>query len=405
MSTHRDIVIIGGGMVGATLALALNDSGLRVALVEASEPVLDWPAGSVDTRVSAITAASQQMFVRLGIWPQMKALGVCPFSEMHVWDASGSGEIHFDCAEIGEPRLGHIIENRVIQRALFESLREHDGIEWFCPAGLAGLEECHDGVTVELTDGRQLTAKLAVGADGARSGTRAAAGISVRGWGYEQKALVATVETERDHHHTARQRFLPDGPLAFLPLCDGRSSIVWSTAMSRADELIAADEATFNDRLAEAFEYRLGRVTASGPRAVFPLRLQHATRYMRRRVVLVGDAAHTIHPLAGQGVNLGLLDAGALAEVLRDAAAAGRDPGAESVLRRYERWRKGDNLLMMGAMDGFKRLFGSTSTPLRLARNLGLNLVDAASPVKHRIIQYAMGLRGDLPRIARQARV
>lgn len=402
---HYDIAIVGGGMVGATLACALDDSGLRVCVVEASTPVLEWPADSADIRVSAINAASEQIFTHLGAWQAMQALGVSPFTDMHVWDATGSGEIHFDCADIGEARLGHIIENRVIQRALIERLRGRGDVQWFCPAGLAALDRTDDGVSLELTDGTRVTATLAVGADGAGSRTRRAVGIGVRGWGYEQRAVVATVDTEHGHRRTAWQRFLPEGPLAFLPLRDGRSSIVWSTRPEHADELVSMDEQAFNERLGEAFEHRLGDVLRSGPRAAFPLRLQYATRYVEHRVALIGDAAHTIHPLAGQGVNLGLLDAAALAEVLRGAASAGRDPGSRAVLRRYERWRKGDNLLMMASMDGFKRLFGSTLMPVRVARNLGLSLTDAVSPVKHKIIRHAMGLKGDLPQIARQARV
>lgn len=401
-ATDCDIVIIGGGMVGATLAALLGDSGLEIAVVEHAPPALDWPTGCVDLRVSALTAASERMFTMLGVWPAMTALGVSPFREMRVWDAAGSGEIGFDCADIGEPRLGHIVENRVIQRVLFERLRETANIRLHCPATIEHLHADDDGIEIGLTGGATLRARLIVAADGAGSKTRSLAGIDVRGWSYDQKAVVANVATELPHQTTAWQRFLPDGPLAFLPLRDGRCSIVWSTRPDHADRLLAAEAGAFHDELAESFAHRLGRIIASGPRAAFPLRLQYANRYIATRVALIGDAAHAIHPLAGQGVNLGLLDAAALAEVLRDARTLGRDIGATAVLRRYERWRKGDNLAMMLAMDGFKRLFGAGAPPLRAVRNLGLTLTDRALPVKNLIIRHAMGLSGDLPRIARQ---
>ncbi len=401
-ATDCDIVIVGGGMVGATLAALLADSGLRIAVIEHAQPPLDWPADSVDLRVSALTAASERMFAALGVWPGMVTLGVSPFREMRVWDAAGSGEIGFDCADIGEPRLGHIVENRVTQRALFEHLRECAGIRLHCPASIERLAADDDGIEVGLDDGATLRARLVVAADGAGSRTRALAGIEVRGWSYDQKAVVANVSTALPHRATAWQRFLPDGPLAFLPLRDGRCSIVWSTRPGHADQLLAAEPAVFHEELATAFAHRLGPVIASGPRGAFPLRLQYATRYIAPRIALIGDAAHAIHPLAGQGVNLGLLDAAALAEVLRDAQDHGRDIGATAVLRRYERWRKGDNVAMMLAMDGFKRLFGASAPPLRVMRNLGLSLTDRALPVKNLIIRHAMGLSGDLPRVARQ---
>lgn len=405
MERRCDIAIVGAGMVGATLAALLAREDLGVALIEAAPPELDWPEGSADLRVSALTAASERIFDGLGVWPRMVDLGVSPFREMHVWDALGPGEIHFDSAELGEPRLGHIVENRVVVRALIERLRESDRIRLHCPARLERLACGADDVRLGLSDGTEIVARLVVGADGANSRVRVLGGIEVRGWDYEQRAVVATVATEEAHRSTAWQRFLPDGPLAFLPLRDGRSSIVWSTRPAHAEALLAAAEGPFLDELTRAFESRLGRVTDSGPRASFPLRLQHAPRYVAPRLALIGDAAHAIHPLAGQGANLGLLDAAALAEVVSAAASAARDIGALATLRRYERWRKGDNLATMMAMDGFKRLFGTALPPLRWARNTGLNLTDAAPPLKNLIMQYAMGLRGDLPRVARSARV
>jgi 2-octaprenylphenol hydroxylase len=400
-----DVAIVGAGMVGATLACSLAGHGLRIALIESAPPPSDWPRDSVDLRVSALTAAAQRIFASLEVWPAMVDLGVSPFSSMQVWDAGGGGSIRFDCADIGEPRLGHIVENRVMQRALLERLRDCADVVLHCPAGLSTLTQMAETVQLDLSDDTVLSARLVVGADGAASRVRTLAGIATRGWSYEQQALVATVATELPHQETAWQRFLPAGPLAFLPLRDGRCSIVWSTSPAQAQELVQCADADFMERLAAAFEHRLGRITSVSARAIFPLSLQHARTYIAPRLALIGDAAHTIHPLAGQGVNLGLLDAAALAEVVLAAAAAGADIGAHGVLRRYERWRKGDNLQMMLLMDGFKRLFGAGAPLLRLTRNLGLDLVNGATPVKNAIIRRAMGLRGDLPRLARQGHI
>jgi 2-octaprenylphenol hydroxylase len=252
-----------------------------------------------------------------------------------------------------------------------------------------------------LDDGREFPTRLLVGADGAQSKVRQLAGIDTRGWNYEQKAVVGNVRTAEPHQATAWQRFLPTGPLAFLPLQDGRCSIVWSTTPEQVDALLALDDAAFAEALAEAFDRRLGEIIEVGPRGAFPLRLQHTRDYVKPGLALIGDAAHVVHPLAGQGVNLGLLDAATLAEVILDAITAGQEIGAFRVLRRYERWRKGDNLLMLGVMDGFKRLFSNPLPPVQLLRNLGLNLTDAAGPLKNLIARRAMGLEGDLPRLAR----
>ncbi len=401
MALRYDLVIAGGGMVGATLACALRGCGLRIAVIEPHRLQRQWPADSVDLRVSAINVASERIFRALGVWAAMEARGVSPFEQMHVWDAGGRGEIHFDCAELGQPRLGHIIENRVVLAALLEGLDDGTEVEFWCPATLEAFRPEGEGLRLELADGTVMETRLLVGADGADSQVRRLAGIPARGWSYAQRALVAVVETQLEHQATAWQRFLPQGPLAFLPLRDGRSSIVWSTTPERAEELLQMEAQEFCAALSEAFGHRLGQVRATGPRAAFPLRLQYAPRYVEERVVLVGDAAHTIHPLAGQGANLGLLDAAALAEMIRDAAARGRDFAARNVLRRYERWRKGDNLLTMAAMDGFNRLFGTPLWPLRLARNAGLSAVDACPPLKHRFMVHAMGLREDLPALAR----
>jgi 2-octaprenylphenol hydroxylase len=334
----------------------------------------------------------------------MTAWRVSPFRDMRVWDATGFGSIHFDSADLGEPLLGWIIENRVIQYALLERVQQFPAVELHCPAALETAHPLDEGGWwMRVNDGCEFTTRLLVGADGAQSRVRQLAGIETGGWGYDQHAVVANVRTAKPHQETAWQRFLPSGPLAFLPLHDGRCSIVWSDTPERAAGLLMLNDNDFGEALAAAFEARLGAIVQVGPRAAFPLRVQHAHAYVKPGIALIGDAAHVIHPLAGQGVNLGLLDAATLAEVLLDAVAADRDIGSLKVLRRYERWRKGDNLLMLGIMDGFKRLFGSTLPPVRLLRNLGLNLTDAAGPLKNLIARRAMGLEGDLPRLARSA--
>lgn len=402
MNARYDVVIVGAGMVGATLGCALVQSGFRIALLDISPPATGAGAGDYDLRVSALTRASQRIFQSLDTWSAIEQLRVSPFRHMHVWDAGGSRSIHFDAADVAEDTLGYIVENRVIQSVLHRRLQRVDNAELLIPATLAALRVDDSEVQLTLEDGRTLRAGLLVGADGVESAVRKLSGIATRGWHYDQSAVVATVRPERFHQETAWQRFLPDGPLAFLPLADGSCSIVWSTRPDHAAVLVKLGEAQFRDALQQAFESRLGPILACGARARFPLRLQHSTAYVRPRIALLGDAAHSIHPLAGQGVNLGLLDAAALADVLQQGRAAGRDPGDFATLRRYERWRKGDNLATMAVMDGFKRLFGIRAAPVRLLRNVGLGLFDQAMPLKRVIIEHAMGLSGDLPPLARR---
>ena len=379
-------------MVGASLACALGDSTLKIAVIEGEEAPLSWPPQGYDMRVSAITRASQRFLEQVGAWPAMCAERVAPYREMHVWDATGSGSIHFDAADVGEPDLGHIIENRVITKALVQRARSLGNVQWICPAVPRRLFLRSDCAQLQLDDGSELRAQLLVGADGGRSWVRQQAGIRVDTQHYQQSALVTTVKTERHHQHTAWQRFLPTGPLAFLPLTDGYSSIVWSTSPEEAERLLESNKDVFKAELEQAFDSRLGAITELGPRGVFPLKGRHAAHYVNAHLALIGDAAHTIHPLAGQGVNLGFADACALAEVILEAHAAKKAIGAFKTLRRYERNRRADNQLMLDSMDAFKRLFSNDNTGLSLLRNLGLDLVDRAGPVKQFFATRAMGL-------------
>lgn len=400
MAENYDVVIVGGGMVGLTAACALGDSALKVAVLEASAMQSSWPEESIGLRVSAITHSSRKVFDTIGAWRGMVERRVTSYGEMHVWDASGDGEIHFDGAEVGAPSLGYIIENRIIQLALQERAQQFGNIDMLCPARWQQWSDDGTQLTLTLEDGRQLNTKLLVGADGARSPVRERAGIETKGWGYDQHALMAIVKTEKSHQHTCWQRFLADGPLAFLPLHDHYSCVVWSTTPEQAQILLADDETLFRTKLADAFDHTLGEIVEVVERGSFPLRLQHTVDYVRERIALVGDAAHAIHPLAGQGVNLGVLDAAALAETLLSAHDSRRDIGSLATLRRYERWRKGQNVAMMLSMDGFKRLFGSDLAAVKLARNIGLNATNSMAPLKRLFMDYAMGKRGDLPKMA-----
>lgn len=391
MNRQYDLIIVGGSMVGASLACALADTPLRIALLDARRFDPDWPEGGFDLRVSAITRASEAFLKQLQAWPGDRGERISPFREMHVWDAAGDGVIHFDSAELGEATLGHIIENRVLVKSLHARLAATNNVDYLAPASATGLEIDDQQVRLHLDDGEALEAKLLVGADGSNSWVRRQVGIGVRGWDYDQAALVTWVKTEDFHRETAWQRFLPDGPLAFLPLTDGYSSIVWSTTPEHARQLTEMDEVEFREALATAFGYTLGAIESCGPRAVFPLRFFETEHYIQSRLALVGDAAHTIHPLAGQGVNLGFADARSLADVLLEAHAGHHDLGSHSVLRRYERWRRSDNRAMLVTMDVFKRLFGSQWAPLRWLRNSGLNLTNRLGPIKQAIMRQAMG--------------
>lgn len=388
---HFDVIIVGGGMVGAALGCTLAARPLKIAVVEAQPAEADWPAESFDLRVSAINRASQRLFEGLGVWQAMVAERVTPYREMVVWDASGQGRIQFDSADIGEPDLGHIIENRVITRALSQRLATLDPVCLIAPGSPSRLRRRPDGHNeLQLADGQWLAAPLLVGADGAQSWVRPRAGIEVSTQPYHQRAVVCTVRTERPHGDTAWQRFLPLGPLAFLPLTQGWSSIVWSTSPEQAEALLAAPEAEFRRQLGEAFDHTLGEITAAGPRASFALLGQHARRYVKPGVALIGDAAHAVHPLAGQGVNLGFADVAALAAALRDVGPTGA--ASYRALRAYERARKGDNLLMLEGLGLLNRLFANTSPWVREVRNSALSLTDHLPAAKHLFMRQAMGL-------------
>ena len=385
----HDVIVVGGGLVGASLALALHKGGVHVALVEAAPPPSFAPRPEYDLRVSAISPASRRWLSGLGAWPELAAQRACAYERMLVWEADSADRLEFDAGELGLRELGHIVENGLLLDAVW---RELDGVPKYCPARLGALRLGERSARITLEDGRALESALVIGADGGASRVRELAGILTYGWSYGQRGIVANVATELPHAATAWQRFLPSGPLAFLPLADGRCSIVWSANAALAEELLQLDDAAFRERLGEAFELRLGRITGTTPRAAFPLSLQQAERYSLARLALVGDAAHVIHPLAGQGVNLGFQDAESLCAELLGARAAGKDLGASAHLRRYERRRKADNALMAATTDGLSRLFGSERRLLKFARGRGLGLVNRLGPLKRQLSLQAAGL-------------
>ena len=404
---RADLIIVGAGMVGSALALALQNSGLQILLLDGG-PLSVKPfdqSAAFEPRVSALSAASQRILERLGAWDGIAARRTSPYGEMQVWDGSGTGQVHFSAASVHAEVLGHIVENRVVQDGLLDALYEAD-LGLLPGARLEQLRRSGDDWLLTLTDGRELRAPLVIAADGANSAVRRLAGCATREWDYLHHAIVTSVRCRKPHQQTAWQRFTDDGPLAFLPLAKADDaehwcSIVWSTTPAEAKRLMALDDAAFCHELGKAFEWRLGEVLDSDPRHCIPLRQRHAKRYVEPGLALIGDAAHTIHPLAGQGVNLGFLDAAVLAEVLLHALERGENLADSKVLGRFERRRMPHNLAMMAAMEGFERLFQADPLPLRWLRNSGLNLVDGANEAKALFVRQALGLSGDLPELAR----
>jgi len=403
-----DVAIVGGGPVGACAAALLargaagGGGGLRVALLEPGAPAPLPADAPLESRVVALSRASERTLTRAGAWPRIRGPRLSPYERMRIWHESVAADseqvLVFDAADAGEPNLGFIAENRLLQTALLGAFTDAGGhLE---PAQLSALEITEAGVNL-TTRGGVLSARLVVGADGAQSTVRRAAGLTAEVSDYHQTAIVASVATARPHQGTAWQRFMHDGTLAFLPLADGTSSLVWSADDDLAVQLLGATANGFAQQLDRASDLALGSTRLVSERTSFPLRRLTAQRYVAQRVALVGDAAHVVHPLAGQGVNLGLMDAAALAQLVLAAAGEREDPGALSVLRAYERWRKSEVALMGTAIDAFDRLLAHGSGPLARVAQRGLSWVNRSQELRRFFIRRALGMSGELPLAAR----
>jgi 2-octaprenyl-6-methoxyphenol hydroxylase len=399
--TQSDVIIGGGGMVGLTLALALAQGGLKVAVCDPVPPTAALDAG-FDGRVSALSYSSQRMFEALDVWPLLEK-DAQPIRDILVTDAPLGGaaspfSLHFDSDEIGRP-MGAIAENRHIRRALFTALDRQKNISLIAPAAMTALNDDGAKITAALSNGDSVSASLAVAADGRESPMRDEMGLGVIGWSYPQWGIVATVEHEKPHEGVAYEHFLPSGPFAILPMTGNRSSLVWTERDTLAPAMMKLPDDEFNAEIAKRFGSHLGATKAAGPRWSYPLKFHLARAYVKPRFALAGDSAHGIHPIAGQGLNLGLKDAAALAETLLDAARLGLDIGALDVLKRYERWRRFDSFTLAAATDGLNRLFSNDITPLRIARDVGLGIVDGIAPLRRFFMRHAGGDIGKLPRL------
>lgn len=397
-----DVIVSGGGMTGLTLALALAQGGFEVLVTDTAPATLVLDP-KFDGRVSALAYASVRMFQALGVWDEL-APHAQPIREILVTDGAigrpvSPFSLHFDAQEVGADSLGHIAENRYTRAALYGAVARQPKITLLAPASVKSVAVDGGAAVATLADGTQIGAALVIAAEGRDSRLRAEMGINTIGWSYPQTGIVATVEHEKPHNGVAYEHFLPSGPFAILPMAGNRSSLVWTEAKTKAPGLLALDEAGFNAELHRRFGDHLGATKAAGPRWSYPLAFHIARDFVGPRFALAGDTAHGIHPIAGQGLNLGLKDAAALAEVLLDAARLGRDIGALDTLKRYERWRRFDSFTLAASTDAMNRLFSNDIAPLRHLRDLGLGIVDAIGPARRFFMRHAGGDIGKLPRL------
>ena len=396
-----DIVIVGGGIIGGCLACILGQVGFNIVLLDA-DIKSENSFKENDPRVFAITIASERILKKAGAWLLLNEQDISPFRRMHVWDENGNGEIRFESAAICEPTMGYIIPHRAILHALHKKICDLENVNHIKGVSPIKIERHVNAMILDADNEQQFKSKLVVAADGSNSKTRKLLNIHYQKYDYKQSALACIVTTEIPHDEVARQRFLNDGPLAFLPMKNPyESGIVWSSSPERIERLLKFDKATFHGELEAAFDNKLGKIRESTERNVFPLSRAQAEHYVQPRFALIGDSAHTVHPLAGLGANLGLLDAASLAEILMNTFNLDRDIGRLQVLRRYERWRKGENQQMMYLLDGFKYLFENQFQSVQWLRNLGLDIIDEMPIVKNAIMMRAMGLKGNLPKFAK----
>jgi 2-octaprenyl-3-methyl-6-methoxy-1,4-benzoquinol hydroxylase len=396
-----------GSMLAAALAAAHSaQPALKIAVLENQQPEPFIPGSNpaYDIRVSALSGASQNMFENVGAWEGILSRRACPYREMLVWDGEAEGRTHFKARDVDLPELGHIVENRVMQLALLDCLTVAENIDYLCPARLKNYLLGEQFITCELDDGLEsIATRLLVGADGAQSTVRQLANIEMERKPYPQHALVATIKTRMPQQEITWQRFQPTGPEALLPLSGSYASMVWYHTEDEVKRLRALSDSEFIEAMEEQFPEELGGIESMVERSGFPIAKAHAKHYIADRVALIGDAAHTVHPLAGQGVNLGMLDAAALAEVILEAHAVGVDPGNRRHLRRYERWRRGENAMMISVLDGFYHVFKPQPSAFQKIRSVALDLADNGGPLKRFIMRYALGSMGHRPKLAKKS--
>ncbi|MDB5409555.1 MAG: 2-octaprenyl-3-methyl-6-methoxy,4-benzoquinol hydroxylase [Rhodospirillales bacterium] len=403
VAIDAELVVVGGGLGGLSLAVACGSAGLSVAVVDRETPSR-MLAESFDGRASAIAYGSQQVLAAIGLWDKVAAEAE-PIREIRVADGDSPLFLHYDHRELGEAPLGYIVENRVLRQALLERVAELPSVRHLAPVEVLGAERGPAGVVCALADGGSVRAALLVAADGKNSPLRRAAGIRTVEFRYPQTGIVCTVHHELPHLGIAVEHFLPAGPFAILPMTGDRSSIVWTERAALAPGIMALDDAEFAAELGRRFGDFLGGLEIVGPRWSYPLAFLHAERYVDERLALVGDAAHFIHPIAGQGLNLGLRDVAALAECIIDARRLGLDIGNPEVLARYQAWRRIDNLALAAVTDGLNRLFSNEVAPLAMARDVGLAIVNRVPPARRLLMRHAMGMVGALPRLVRGERL
>jgi 2-octaprenyl-6-methoxyphenol hydroxylase len=404
MADDAELVIAGGGLNGMLLAVACAGVGLSTIVIDRQDPAA-MTGDRFDARTSAIAYGSRLVFDGIWLWPAI-ASEAEPIREIRVADDDSPLFLHYDDRELapgtgGSTPLGYIVENRVLRRALFDRAATLPSLKLLAPQAVTAMEASEGGATVALADGTRLKTRLVAAADGQNSPLRRAAGIGTVEWRYQQIGIVTTVAHERPHGGIAVEHFLPAGPFAILPMTGNRSSIVWTEDADLAPHLLALPDPEFAAELRTRFGDFLGAIEPVGPRWSYPLALMQAERYVGRRLALVGEAAHVIHPIAGQGLNIGIRDIAALAEIVIDARRLGLDIGDPSLLERYERWRRADALMLAAVTDGLNRLFSNTIMPVRLARDVGLAIVNRLPPLKRLLMQHAMGVLGDRPRLAR----
>lgn len=402
VETVWDLVVVGGGMVGAAMALGMGQQGFKVLLLERDAVDTEWDSQQpYQTRVSALTRASENILRNLGAWQGIERRRYHPFVAMHVWDEITSGEVHFSAADMGEPNLGYTVENSVVQAALWEQITDCEQVKVLLDVKLEALAFESEQACLYLEGYGKIQTQLLVGADGAQSQIRQMAHIGLDTHEYEQCAVVGCVKTELNHQDTCWQRYLKDGPFAYLAMGNNVSSIAWYLPVEKMQWALSLPDKEFADRIAEASDWKLGRVIEVAERAAFPLIRRHAQHYVKPNLALIGDAAHTIHPQAGQGVNLGLLDAAALIEVLVEARRENKALGQFSVLRRYERWRRGDNAIVQRSMEGFDWLFRQDASLKGVFRQGILPLANQLTPVKNWLMGQALNGREALPKLAK----